>query len=184
MTERTPPTDQVLRCESCGRHLQPPGDVLSLLATICPRCAKLGGKQYPDLDPDYGAWFSGLVDGEGCFYISPNFGCRFIINLRGDDLEIIEDIQARLGMGRISHAPRNKKTGRINPHVVYEVARKKDCAQLTLVFDAYPLRTKKARDYAIWRRAVLSHCDGAKASSLAGFKRQLAETRKYQEPNE
>lgn len=170
-------------CDRCGKRLSPDDAVLSLLAVLCPRCDKLGDKRYPDLEPEWASWFAGLADGEGCFYISPSVGCSFIINLRADDTEVIKDIERRLGMGRIGRTKRNVATRRMNPLVTFTVARKEDLVQLIAIFDAYPLRTKKGRDYAIWRKAALAHYDGAKASSLGVYKTELAEIRKYREPS-
>jgi hypothetical protein len=53
----------------------------------------------------FGYWFSGLVDGEGCFSIAKTpwgFRCEFIIKLRADDLPMLEEIQTELGIGRIN----------------------------------------------------------------------------------
>jgi hypothetical protein len=42
-----------------------------------------------------------------------------------------------------------------HPSATLVVVRKQETRRLVDIFDAYPLRAKKARDYAIWREAVL-----------------------------
>lgn len=116
------------------------------------------------IDPAFGHWLAGFVDGEGCFYIGRiattkkgveyvNYRCAFTIGLRDDDLPVLQQIQATLDMGRIDRKP-PRGIGR-GWMAVLLIARKADVRRLVDIFDDHPLRAKKARDYAVWREAVL-----------------------------
>jgi hypothetical protein len=118
-----------------------------------------------DADEAFGHWLAGFVDGEGCFLVRhrSNHGlehmvyCMFCIKLRADDREIIEEIRRWLGFGRIAAIrPRMTGDGIIcrQPQIDFSVRPKADCLRLVDIFDRYPLRAKKARDYALWREAV------------------------------
>ena len=110
------------------------------------------------LEDGFGHWLAGFVDGEGCFLIQKNHGIyspRFTLALREDDRAILDEIAQRVGFGRVGHyhAPSMKAVGKPG-RVVWEVYRKADALALTRIFDACPLRAKKAADFAVWRRAV------------------------------
>lgn len=103
----------------------------------------------------FGHWFAGFADGEGCFRIkSTNKGtyhCRFSIGLRADDAPILHEVRDWLGFGILVHSGKDnikQEQWRL------EINSKRGCQRLVEVFDRYPLRAKKARDYEIWRRAV------------------------------
>lgn len=116
------------------------------------------------VDQDWFKWFTGFVDGEGCFYIAQRnrvVSCtRLAIGLRNDDLPILLEIQTQLQMGTIHcrgsrspndffHAPN------ANPLAEWSVSKISDCQKLIALFDQFPLKTKKKRDYAVWREATL-----------------------------
>jgi hypothetical protein len=104
----------------------------------------------------FGHWLAGFADGEGCFYVTCSTGgshrCQFRIKLRRDDKPILEECARRTGLGHIVDVkpPKGQKHGQAE----WIVIRKAHCARLVEIFDAFPLRAKKARDYAIWKRAV------------------------------
>ena len=110
--------------------------------------------------PDHvGYYLAGLADGEGCFSISRGsrgigYVCAFIIKLRLDDKPLLEWLQAETGLGSIytglhATSPNGKPWARWN------VQKKLDVRRLTEIFDDFPLRSKKQRDYAIWREAAI-----------------------------
>lgn len=114
-----------------------------------------------DLERDgFGYWLSGLADGESCFLISPRRNrrvCRFTIVLRDDDHEILEEVHRRTRIGALTRRERRADSAHTlvaNPSVTWDVRSKCDVYLLTLIFDRYPLRAKKAQDFAIWRLAV------------------------------
>ncbi len=128
------------------------------------------------------SWFAGLTDGEGCFYIGNN-GCSFIITLRADDVALLELLQKTLGIGRIQFQKVNRPGGH-KPTAAWTVARRLHCRYLVDVFDAYPLKSKKGRDYRIWREALLVHKEQSSPALLAPYRAALADVRKYVEPGE
>lgn len=108
------------------------------------------------IDDAFGNWFAGFTDGEGCFRIKPTnqgtFQCRFSIGLRADDEPILREIHERLGIGTLCHSGRNNVK---QEQWRLEVNAKAHVLKLVEVFNRYPLRAKKARDFAIWREAVI-----------------------------
>jgi hypothetical protein len=109
-----------------------------------------------DLDASFGHWLAGFTDGEGCFRIKTTnqgtYQCRFSIGLRADDAPILFEIQDRLGgIGTLCHSGKNNAR---QEQWRWEVNAKTHVAKLVDVYDAYPLRAKKAQDFAIWREAV------------------------------
>jgi hypothetical protein len=60
------------------------------------------------IDPGFGHWFAGFVDGEGCFLITrvgKSYRCIFSLHLRGDDRPILEEIHRNLGIGTVWDLP-------------------------------------------------------------------------------
>lgn len=117
-----------------------------------------------DIDHNFGHWLAGFIDGEGHFAIgryddrrcgSTGYNCRFVLAVRDDDRAVLEDIQHRVGTGCLRPHSAPRKVPNAKPTVVWGVETKGGCLELVELLDLYPLRSKKARDYAIWREAVL-----------------------------
>jgi hypothetical protein len=98
-------------------------------------------------------WFAGFADGESHFGIDRRGAPRFMIALRLDDLGILEALCVTFG-GNVSLA----MTRLPHPNASWCVSGKRDLPGLVRYFDRFPLRSKKARDYVIWRRAVTYYC--------------------------
>ena len=143
-----------------------------------------------DLSSDgFGFWLAGLIDGEGSFTITPNrpgFTCRLTLGLRDDDSEILTEIRDRTGLGRVLLHKRSG--GNRQPLSLWRVERKADCQALCAILDAFPLRSKKSKDYAIWREAVdlMAAMTGAVGpgqprdwSAVAELKEKLADVRRH-----
>lgn len=142
--------------------------------------------QVPD---DFGYWFAGLVDGEGYLSISLDSRhngacCALRIKLRDDDTDILENIQATLGIGRLFHYP-NPSNKQSNPQIEYRVGRIGDVIHVLLpLFERYPLRTKKQRDFVIWARAARlihgkhHHTDNGR-EELMRLKLEIEQVRHY-----
>lgn len=112
----------------------------------------------PILERDgFGYWLSGIIDGEGCFRIAVSRGgdqyrAEFGLKLRDDDECIIRLIQTELGIGNIHHD--SKGRGASKPCIRWSVQSRKDCAVLSLILEKYSLRTRKRRDFIVWKDAV------------------------------
>lgn len=112
---------------------------------------------------DFGYWFSGFFDGEGSIItftrpctgrsIYSEFRLGVRIQIRDDDTQAIVRIQDNLKVGRVSFHPRH---GAGNPTVAWTCERIQDLGEVIIpLFDRYPLYTKKAKEYAIWKPVVL-----------------------------
>lgn len=163
----------------------------------CPSCRQAtDDKRRPPpitVDDDFGHWLAGFLDGEGCFTIRPHtlgiFGCEAVLWVRDDDRAIVEEIVARTGIGSVIRRERNGwRDANARPLIGWAIRRKVDCLALVSLLDRYPLRAKKARDYAVWREAVLhwqsAHYARGKAgpgdwSEMAALKQQLEDVRRY-----
>lgn len=113
---------------------------------------------YPEVSDDFGHWLAGFIDGEGCFSITYNGGrgnhsmrCQFRIALRSDDTPLLEECQRVTGLGTVYQ---QAGRGTDNPSAMWHVAHKSDAARLIELLDRFALRSKKARDYMIWREGV------------------------------
>ncbi len=112
------------------------------------------------IDDAFGHWLAGLFDGEGCFTITArgrgrgSFAPSFTLCLREDDSEIVDEIARATGLGRVYHVVHRRPGVRDRFRVEWKVYRKDDVAALARLLDRYPLRSKKARDFLLWREAV------------------------------
>ena len=142
----------------------------------------------PSVDTGFGYWLAGFIDGEGCFVIREQKGeyrPAFQLRLRDDDLPVLHYIRHRLGVGDIyGERGRPDRAGYVSrPKALFWIQSKATCMRLVEVLDRAPLRSKKARDYAIWREAVLEHYSPQPDQSrLAFLKLELECGRKYPEP--
>lgn len=111
------------------------------------------------MDDAFGHWLAGFVDGEGCFAIDGRIRpghrvpyCQFILCLRLDDLDILECIHSEAGgtlkVRRKTTNPNDKPSGYLRVTGAQELLR------VVELFERYPLRAKKARDFVIWAEAV------------------------------
>lgn len=116
-----------------------------------------------EISVDFGNWLAGFADGEGHFQIGVNRGkwasIRFSIKLRADDKTILDTIQKTLGFGKVEYRKVSiKEKDRITgtkPQYNFAVYGKRQCWKLMKIFDRCPLRSKKRKDYEIWKKALL-----------------------------
>ena len=146
-----------------------------------------------EIDGYWASWFAGFTDGEGCFVIGKqncdnpcaDYQCQFHLRLRDDDKQILEEIRDTLGIGKICNTPADTKHGyNKRPGVVLRVSAIKDCVALVNLFDKYPLRAKKRRDYEIWREAVFElqrPVDLRDSDMLEYYFQMIREVRRYDE---
>lgn len=119
-------------------------------------------ESYPDVPPDFGHWLAGFIDGEGCLTICHSAGkkaytCRLMLSLRMDDRPLLDHLMSATGLGFVKRKQVGPNSGRANekPQATWQVHKKAELVRLVEILDTYPLRSKKARDYVIWREAVL-----------------------------
>lgn len=144
-----------------------------------------------DVPDDFGHWFAGMVDGEGSFTIrllhrdrSIYASVEFHIKLRDDDAAILHEIKETLGIGRLySHKPASPNAG---AQLLYQVYRIGDIIHVLIpLFEEYPLRSKKRRDFILWKRAARmihlgQHLTASGHEEILQLKKQMEEGRKYQ----
>src|SRR4051812_9937344 len=99
---------------------------------------------------------AGFLDAEGCFQIRPNnrgrtWSCHMTVAVRDDDAQLLTDLCRVTGLGRVAAKPAH---GTSCPQVCWTIASKRECAELTRILRAFPLRARKRRDFEIWARAV------------------------------
>ena len=116
----------------------------------------------------------------------------FILSLRDDDRAILEEIARRIPSAYVYAKPA-RPPGR--PQASIQISSKAGLAHLVRIFDAHPLRAKKARDYAVWRRAVMAklsgsggkaHREGAWPASekIRELHQEIRDARSYEPPPE
>lgn len=132
-------------------------------------------------------YLSGLADGERCFFIGVNgryrtsFMCVFTIGMRSDDRPLLEHLRATTGVGRLYEAKPNKgleaRPG-MNPTTHWRVSRLAECFRLVEIFDQFPLQSKKAGDFSLWREAV-SHWAERNWLEMEELREQMQQHREF-----
>jgi LAGLIDADG endonuclease len=114
----------------------------------------------------FGATISGLTDGEGCFYLGVHRhggkrkwshpDAAFTISLRADDAEILRLCRSFFGCGYLYHGHCGRTKKRPNPlcRLIIEDNFDNLANRIIPHFERYPLYSKKARDFAIWKEGV------------------------------
>jgi len=142
-------------------------------------------------------WAVGFIEADGCFTIIHSthggrfsqYYPRFKVGQRADNSIALYRIQEILGgIGAIC-GPYSANPLKPNdkPTQMLTIAKKEELVQLVALLDKYPLKTKKASDYAIWRKAVLlwSSTDNSRHSKepiwlqMREYWEQLKEAHKY-----
>lgn len=118
-----------------------------------------GLQEFP-VSPEIGYRLAALCDGEGHFAIrkaETAYKCLFVVGLRADDAEFLHRMRDAVGLGSVTTFPAYPTTGgrKRSPAAHWRIAAKRECLAFVWILDAYTLWSKKARDYAIWREAVL-----------------------------
>lgn len=145
----------------------------------------------PVVDDETGFRLASFADGEGHFAIVRSrkvttrtwvYGCAFIAQLRDDDEEWLARLRALTGLGGFTRSgKRNLRGGwHSKPQIRWAIQTKAECLRLVEMFDKYPLWSKKARDFAIWRQAVRYWC-GPKPEGNAPLERWFHEIRAIRE---
>ena len=143
-------------------------------------------------------WFAGITDGEGCFFIElqkpdkhhsyVKYRGNYLLRLRADDAGVLNHIKSELGFGKIyPYVPKHD-----NPCFYYKVSTVKDCCKLVELFDEFQLRSKKLKDYLIWREFILYKRDNFRnkkklknyLETLETFYHKLKNVRRFTEERE
>lgn len=112
------------------------------------------------------SWFCGFFDGEGHLLVAkgnrnggPYPYCGVRIQLREDDLPVLEDIVKNLKVGTIgflSNRVARSRGGKAFDCCRWQVSRTSELETVILpLFEKYPLRTKKGNEFDLWKEAVL-----------------------------
>lgn len=126
-----------------------------------------------DIDRErFGNWFSGWTDGEGCFFAgvypkkgtsgNPLYAYRvdFQFGQRVDDESILLEIQSFLQCGYVFRVPPPKHSRAGWPRNAqlqarFRVNRIDELHGIIIpTFERWPLRSKKRRDFEIWKECV------------------------------
>lgn len=111
------------------------------------------------LNPEFGHWIAGFLDGDGCFTLTgaypEYFSCASTLSLRDDDADILHEIARCTGIGRLCYSTDHRPESSSNPTAAWIVSNKDECLRLVNILDHFHLRAKKAQDYRVWREAVI-----------------------------
>ncbi len=80
-----------------------------------------------------------------------NHSCRFSLNVRDDDADLLRELAAITSLGRVVSIPA-RRTSR--PQVAWLISAKSDCLRLVELLERHPMRGRKAGDLDIWASAV------------------------------
>ncbi len=155
-------------------------------------------------EEQFGHWLAGFIDGEASFNILKDvhhrqrtqpvtYYTRMVIHLRADDAPLLRAIHKRTGLGFVGGRPaRSTRGGAIvgQAQATWSVGGKSDAVALVKLLDRHPLMSKKARDYAIWRRAVANIAGKRRLgpwrpndwSAVSALKAELEAARRYVDP--
>lgn len=111
----------------------------------------------------FGAYLTGLADGEGCFTLniqhqarSSHYQAHFKLALRADDADILKLVQSFWGCGILGFNQQPDKKRNSKPRFYYNVHKTTNLVDVVIPhFEKYPLLAKKRRHFDIWREAVL-----------------------------
>jgi hypothetical protein len=125
------------------------------------------------------AFLGGFFTGEGSFGLANRASA--CIHLRADDAPLLETLQRRFDLGRISFSrPRDA-----NPSVRWNICRKADLPRAIALLDAAMLRGRKRREFEAWRIGAAESARGRQRDNvvIANAQSALRETRSYVERN-
>lgn len=114
----------------------------------------IGG--YPDLEPDFGDFLAGFLEGEACFLITrqprrANHRCAVSVGVRDDDQILLSEFAKATRLGTVLPV---SARGSSKPQGLWTVNSKADCVRLTEILYRHPLRGRKSGDFALWAAAV------------------------------
>ena len=107
-------------------------------------------------------WFSGLVDGEGSFIIglvNKGSGCvfKFEIELHIDDLSMLQFIQQRLALGKVSSYGKVAR---------FSIWGQSEMAKLIAFLTEYPLKSSKHLNFLEFKKAFELYTNNKKSPTI------------------
>lgn len=143
-----------------------------------------------EVEPDWASWFSGFVDGEGYFQIhgggDRSFSTRLVITVREDDEAVLREVVERLGCGNLYHVEKSadREAGmKASDQFMWVVGAMGEVSEVIIpLFEQHPLRSKKKREYEIWKEAATLIYRGANNTQsgreeIARLKREIKSKR-------
>lgn len=136
------------------------------------RIEKNGIPNNLDISDSFGRYFSAFFDGEGCFIISYykcswnkirnnkkeyyTFLVSVRVGLRDDDQHLLYYFQKIFGGSIQSDFYQRKQRSPSNRNKVWSVSNIKTLAEIFVpLFVQYPLYTKKAKEFEIWKNLII-----------------------------
>ena len=187
------PSRVFLRCRFCAKHFEIYRSEWTrgggaYCSHGCAGRNAAGEVQAKPIDDAFGHWLAGLVDGEGCFpitaYQRSGNTVHFSIQMRADEEPMLTTICNTLGYGKVYFASPTalaKNGQRVSPKAVFACTSVKACTEVARLFTKYPLRSKKARDFELWKTAVQGFNEGTIGHAEATRLRELlSAVRAYQ----
>jgi hypothetical protein len=142
------------------------------------------------IDPHWASWFAGFVDGEGYFQIhgggDRSFSTRLVITLREDDEAVLREVEKRLGCGNVYHVEKSadREGGmKASDQFMWVVGAMEEVNEIIIpLFEQHPPRSKKKREYEIWKEAAALIYRGANNTQrgrdqIARLKREIKSER-------
>ena len=111
------------------------------------------------MDSNFLNWLVGLTEGEGSFIIhnkkdTDYYSLRFVITLRADDTPVLRRIQTTLGFGSVYYRSLHANNPSHGDIARFVVDRNEELIKLVKLFDTCEFKTKKKRDYEVWKTCV------------------------------
>lgn len=185
------PNKKIVRvCIGCGKPFEIyPSRDKKYCSHFCSTRPRVQPK-VEDVDPAFGNWLAGLIDGEGGFSITRSttqrskryhYMPRMALGLRDDDEEVLREVAATLKITTMLHRERSNHGSR--PQIQIDWMGMADLLTLVSVLDKYPLRSKKRRAYEIWRECVMLKNDGKPHDEVEfiALRERLIASHAYQE---
>lgn len=113
---------------------------------------------------EFAQWFTGFVNGEGCFIIKKtaqkyNYQFSFLINLHRNDLKVLVFICSMLGFGKVV-LDSNRES------CTFMVNRQTDVLKLIEMFTNNPLLTQKNLDFLDWKASYFLYVNNKDKASV------------------